>query len=94
MEYLSSVALTILFTVIFLVIYKLVINPQVVLIFNASQASKCPDNWTYDSVGKLCRPNIAGTCMPFDPDASTIQTASAKCNLARACGTTWNGMCG
>jgi hypothetical protein len=94
MEYLSTVALTAVFTIIFLVAYKMIVNPTVVIRLDPTQASKCPDNWTYDTVGKLCRPNSKSSCMPFDPDASTIQTASAKCNLARACGTTWNGMCG
>jgi hypothetical protein len=92
MEYVSTVALTAVFTVLFLVAYKLIVNPQVVITLNPSQMSKCPDNWTYD--GSVCRPNSQSTCMPFDPSASTIQTASAKCNLARSCGTTWNGMCG
>ena len=93
MEYVSTVALTVVFTVVLLVIYKLVVNPQVVITLDGSQMSKCPDSWTYDSVGQVCRTNGQSTCMPFDPDASTIQTAAAKCNLARTCGTTWNGMC-
>jgi hypothetical protein len=94
MEYVSTVAWTVVFTVLFLVVYKLVINPQVVLTIDVSKMSKCPDGWTYDSIGKLCRPNAGSSCMPFDPDASTIQSASARCNLARSCGTTWDGMCG
>ena len=94
MEYLSTIALTIVFTTIFLVIYKLVVNPQVVLNLNTTQMAKCPDSWTYDSVGGVCRPNTTSSCMPFDPDADTIQTSAAKCNLARTCGTTWSGMCG
>jgi hypothetical protein len=32
-------------------------------------------------------------CLPFNPDDVSIQSASAKCNLARQCGTTWNGAC-
>jgi hypothetical protein len=92
MEYLSTVAWTVVFTVTFLAIYKYAINPQVVLTLDASKMSKCPDGWTYD--GSLCRPNTQSSCMPFDPSSSTIQTSSAKCNLARSCGTTWNGMCG
>lgn len=86
----SSIVLTVVFTIFFLVIYKVLVNPQIVLTLNPSQMSKCPDNWTFD--GSVCRPNGKSTCMPFDPDA--VQTASAKCNLARTCGTTWNGMCG
>jgi hypothetical protein len=56
--------------------------------------AKCPDGWSYSLVSKLCEPNTASTCMPFDPDATSIQSAVAKCNLARSCGTSWSGMCG
>jgi len=90
MEYVSTVALTLVFTVLLLVLYKLVINPQIVVTPIPNLMSKCPDGWSYD--GSVCRPNGQSTCMPFDPDA--LSTASAKCNLARTCGTTWNGMCG
>jgi hypothetical protein len=92
MEYVSTVALTAVFTILLLAAYKLLINPQIVVTINTSKMSKCPDSWTYD--GSVCRPNGKSSCMPFDPDASTIQTAAARCNLARTCGTTWDGMCG
>ena len=91
MEYLSTVALTVLFTVLFIAAYKVLINPQIVITPDARKMSKCPDNWTYD--GTVCRPNSQSICMPFDPSADTIQSASAKCNLARTCGTTWSGLC-
>jgi hypothetical protein len=94
MEYLSTAAWTIGFTVIMLVIYKFVINPQIVLTMDASKMGKCPDAWTYNVSTKMCEPNAATGCMPFDPDAPSIQSASAKCNLARTCGTSWGGMCG
>ena len=94
MEYVSTTALTIVFTVILLVIYKYVINPQIVLRLDPTKMSKCPDSWTHDVSKNLCIPNSSSKCMPFDPDTSTIQSATAKCNLARSCGTTWSGMCG
>jgi len=94
MEYVSTAALTVLFTVILLIVYKYVINPQIVLRMDPTKMAKCPDSWTYDSASNLCKPNALTSCMPFDPDASTIQSAVAKCNLARSCGTTWLGMCG
>lgn len=94
MEYVSAAALTAVFTVILLVIYKLVINPQIVLTLDPKKMAKCPDSWKYNVATKLCEPNAATSCMPFSPDESTIQSASAKCNLARTCGTTWSGMCG
>jgi hypothetical protein len=94
MEYVSAAALTAVFTVILLIIYKFVINPQIVLTLDPTKMAKCPDTWKYNVATKLCEPNSATSCMPFSPDESTIQSAAAKCNLARTCGTTWSGMCG
>lgn len=94
MEYVSAAALTAVFTVILLVIYKFVINPQIVLRLDSTKMARCPDNWKYNVATKLCEPNAATSCMPFSPDESTVQSAAAKCNLARTCGTTWSGMCG
>ncbi|NDB81503.1 MAG: hypothetical protein EB127_01950 [Alphaproteobacteria bacterium] len=94
MEYLATTAWTILFTVIFLVIYKYVINPQVVVTLDGSKMNKCPDGWDYDFATNQCYYNspVSG-CLPFNPDDEAIQSAAAKCNLARQCGTTWNGAC-
>lgn len=94
MEYVSTAALTVLFTVVLLIVYKYVINPQIVIRLDTTKMAKCPDSWTYNLASNLCQPNAATSCMPFDPDATTIQSAIAKCNLARQCGTTWSGMCG
>jgi len=94
MEYVSTAALTVLFTAILLIVYKYVINPQIVIRLDTTKMAKCPDGWKYNLASNLCQPNAATSCMPFDPDASTIQSAIAKCNLARQCGTTWSGMCG
>jgi hypothetical protein len=94
MEYLSTAAWTIVFTLTFIVLYKFVINPQVVLTLDASKMAKCPDSWTFNSETRLCQPNMSTECYPFDPDAVAIQSAAAKCNLARQCGTSWSGMCG
>ena len=94
MEYVSTAALTVLFTVVLLIVYKYVINPQIVIRLDTTKMAKCPDSWTYNLASNLCQPNAATSCMPFDPDATTIQSVIAKCNLARQCGTTWSGMCG
>ena len=94
MEYVTTTMLTVVFTLMFLAIYKYVINPQVVLTLDPTKMAKCPDSWNYDSQSNLCRPNTSTTCMPFDPDSSTIQSAASKCNLARSCGTSWSDMCG
>jgi len=72
----------------------MIINPQIFLQINASKMSKCPDSWTYNSQTKLCEPKMKTSCLPFDPTEPTIQSSSAKCNLARTCGTTWSGFCG
>ena len=94
MEYLSTIALTVVFTIVLLVVYKFVINPQVVMGIDTSKMAKCPDSWTYNAANGVCEPNMSTECYPFDPDAPAIQSAAAKCNLARTCGTSWSGMCG
>lgn len=94
MEYVSTAALTVLFTVFLLIVYKYVINPQIVLQLDITKMAKCPDSWTYNYAISLCEPNASTSCTAFNPDATTIQSATAKCNLARTCGTTWSGMCG
>lgn len=92
MEYVYTIGLTVVFTIIFLAIYKLVINPQIVVKLDPTKMSKCPDGWTFN--GRLCSPDHSTHCTPFDPDANMIQSVSAKCALAQRCGTTWDGMCG
>jgi hypothetical protein len=94
MEYLSTAAWTLVFTLLMLVIYKFVINPQVVLTLDPTKMAKCPDGWQYSISSKLCEPPASTNCTAIDPDAVAIQSAAAKCNLARTCGTTWSGMCG
>jgi len=42
---------------------------------------------------KMCEPQYSTKCMPFDPDAPTLNTVSARCNLANTCGTDWSGVC-
>lgn len=91
---LSTIALTILFTVVFLVVYKLVVNPQIVLTVDVTKMAKCPDGWTYSVTSQMCEPNYKTHCLPFNPELSSLNTAVSKCNIARACGTTWSGFCG
>jgi hypothetical protein len=93
MELLSTIAWTALFTVVFLVVYKFVINPQVILTLDTKKMAKCPDGWAYNVATSTCDPQVKTSCYPFDPDAVAMQSAPAKCNLARTCGTTWSGMC-
>jgi hypothetical protein len=85
-----AIIATAIFTVAFLAVYKYVINPQKVLTIAKSQ---CPDRWSYNSGTKQCEPNYQTHCTAFDPDAATLQTASAKCNVAQSCGTSWPGYC-
>ena len=93
MKYLSTALLTVLFTVLFLVVYKLVINPQMVITPDMKSMSKCPDSWTYNAGTKMCEPHYATKCMPFDPDAPTLNTTASRCNIANMCGTDWSGVC-
>lgn len=94
MEYLTSIAWTTVFTVVLLVIYKYVINPQLVITVTDSMLNGCPDRWTFNSATKKCEPNYQTTCLPFPLDNPMLDNVAAKCNLARSCGTTWAGFCG
>jgi hypothetical protein len=94
MEYIVTAFFTVLFTLLFLGIYKFGFKPQVVLTFDGSKMARCPDQWSYDSIQGVCKPTYTTHCLPFDPSAPALATGSSKCNLARTCGTTWSGMCG
>ena len=93
MKYLSTAVLTVLFTDLFLVVYKLVINPQMVITPTLKMMSKCPNNWTYNGDTKMCVPQYDTKCTPFDPDAPTLNTVASRCNVANMCGTDWSGVC-
>jgi hypothetical protein len=92
MEYIGTIGATILFTVIFLIIYKYALNPTLVYTARYQDMTGCPDSWKYNAQTKMCDPPPNTTCLAFDP--TQPQTAQAKCNIARTCGTTWNGFCG
>lgn len=85
-----AIIATAIFTVVFLALYKYVINPQKVLTLAKSQ---CPDRWSYNSLTKKCDPQYDTHCTPFDPDAPTLVSAEAKCNVAQSCGSFWPGNC-
>jgi len=93
MDYYSiilGVFLTVVFTVLFLGIYKFVANPQ--MVYSPAQ-SGCPDAWTFNALTKKCEPTYPTHCTPFDPNAQTLDSAVAKCNVAQSCGTFWSGYC-
>jgi hypothetical protein len=89
-DVLVSVFATVLFTVVFLALYKYLVNPQMVR--PAGKGRACPDLWALTPDG-LCQPQYATICSSFDPKTSTLETPDAKCNLAHTCGTDWPGYC-
>ena len=92
MEYIVTAVLAAIFTVLFLVLYKFVLNPQYVP--STASMAQCPDRWNYNPTLQMCEPGYDTHCLPFNPATSTLTTMTAKCNLARSCGTSWSGMCG
>ena len=92
MEYITTAAITVVFTVLIVLFYKYVINPKYVK--KVESMTQCPDRWNYNSVTKVCEPAYETHCLPFNPDANTLDTLAAKCTMARECGTVWSGMCG
>jgi hypothetical protein len=92
MEYIVIAVLAVVSTILFVGIYKYGLNPQYVP--TAPSMSQCPDMWNYNSSTKQCEPGYETHCLPFNPAVNTLATMTAKCNLARSCGTSWSGMCG
>jgi hypothetical protein len=82
----QTVLISLVTILIFLVVYKFLFNPQVVM---GNLGTICPDRWVYMS-GK-CIPTYGTTCTEFDPN--TIKSDAQACNLARSCGTSWSGKC-
>lgn len=76
-------------TIVVLVIYKFVINPQIVVTPSRKHLSDCPERWKFD--GTNCIPQYETKCIAFNP--KTIQTIQQACNIAKKCGTDWDGMC-
>jgi hypothetical protein len=93
MSYVTTAVLTVLFTIGFLVLYKLLINPQIVITPSVKNMAKCPDRWNYSITSQMCEPEYKTSCLPFNPNVETLDSALARCNVARTCGTTWSGMC-
>lgn len=94
MEYITTALVAGTFTLIFLFLYKYVINPTIVYTPNLDNMSKCPDRWNFDPITGKCAPGYKTSCLPFDPEDSTLNTLTARCNLARNCQTSWSGFCG
>lgn len=93
MNYMLIGVLAIIFTILWLVIYKLVINPQIIVYADSSAMTKCPERWLYNDGTSMCEPMYDTPCMPFNPKANNLTTVKAKCNVARGCGTSWGTMC-
>lgn len=93
MQYIVTALIAIVATLVFLLLYKYVFNPQIVYTPDISKMSKCPDRWNYDPISKTCAPGYKTSCLPFNPESSGMDTISARCNVARSCGTGWSGVC-
>ena len=87
---LQDVVLVAVFTVVFLIIYKFVINPQTIITLDPSKMAKCPQRWNFNSSSQMCEPAYETTCLPFNPDFPNLKTLVAKRNLASTCATEWN----
>lgn len=90
----AAVVIGIVVTLIILAIYKYGLDPLVVYKPNTDNMAKCPDRWNYSPISKRCIPAYKTNCLPFDPDDSTLNSLTERCNLARKCGTEWSGFCG
>ena len=93
MNYMLAAVLVVLFTAGFLWAYKAFVNPQVVYSPPEKMSSRCPDRWNYNYGTGMCEPAYKTECFPFNPDAPTLKSVPAKCNVAQSCGTSWSGVC-
>ena len=87
---LQDILCTLFFTIVFVLIYKYVINPQTIITTNSSSMNQCPSRWNYNSSSHMCEPAYKTTCLPFNPDFPNLKTVEAKRNLANTCGTSWD----
>ena len=93
MNYMLAAVLVVFFTATFLFLYKTFLNPQVVYSAPEKMTNKCPDRWNYNYGTGKCEPAYKTECFPFEPDAPTLKSAVAQCNVAQSCGTSWSGVC-
>lgn len=70
---------------LFVYVY-LIIRPTIVLSPDVKH-SGCPDRWL--EVNGECVPQYPTTCKPYNPQLY----AGQECEIARACGTSFKGMC-
>jgi len=75
--------------ILFLIVYRFVFNPQILVIPSVLNLKGCPDHWTYNN--SLCVPPDGSICQPFDP--KKITTLSQACAICKSCGTNWSGQC-
>ena len=71
-------------------IYLDLLKPTVIL-KKKGCSSVCPTRWIYDEKTGFCNPVYPTSCKPFDP--KTYHSVSEKCDIAKACGTSWKGLC-
>jgi hypothetical protein len=93
MNFLLLLPLVIVFTVAILAVMKYILGVHIELPASVQQMSMCPDRWNINPLTKMCEPAYSTHCLPFNPSAATLNTVTAKCNLARSCGTDWSGIC-
>jgi hypothetical protein len=72
---------------VFTYFYLKVLQPTIVYEVKGGPAGDCPDLWIYEH-GE-CKPTYETTCKPFDP----VMQKGKECDIARACGTSWKGLC-
>ena len=54
---------TFVWIVLFVIIYRYVFNPQIVITPSVEKLKGCPDRWTFN--GKLCEPDYTTSCKAF-----------------------------
>jgi hypothetical protein len=93
MNFLVVLLLVIVFTASILAILKYAVGVHIELPASVQQMTQCPDRWNFNSTTKMCEPAYSTHCLPFNPSAATLNSVTAKCNVARSCGTDWSGIC-
>lgn len=75
--------------IVFLIVYRFVFNPQILIIPSVLNLKGCPDHWSRN--GSMCLPPDGSVCKAFNP--ANIKTLSQACAICKSCGTNWNGQC-
>ena len=81
----TTIAIFALFAYVYLYLKPTVVLPP------RDWVTPCPNRWSYDPDTDYCTPQYSTPCKSFM--SSSYTDPEQRCDIAKACGTSWKGMC-